>query len=158
MIGSRNDHDEIAKVLSFIHQSSESAVRFRLLAALGEGLKTGATPLDFSAVEFRDIFAAATQAAPDGQLSEGTRMAALQLLGLSTFEKSGGLLLQLLDQAQSQTIQIGVISALSRFNDSSVGQELTKRWDNLSPRLRSQVLSALLARPDRCTALLQAIE
>ena len=158
MIGSHNDHDEIASVLKFTHQSSESAVRFRLLAALGEGLKTGGTPLDLSAMEFRDVFAAATQAAPDGQLSEGTRAAAVQLLGLSTFDQSGGLLLRLLDQAQPQTIQLGVVSALGRFNDPRVGQELTIRWDKLSPRLRTQVLSALLARPDRCLALLQAIQ
>jgi len=45
---------------------------------------------------------------------------------------------------------------LGRFADPQVGPELVKRFDTLTPRLRSSALAALLSRADRATALLQA--
>jgi putative heme-binding domain-containing protein len=63
----------------------------------------------------------------------------------------------LLDQKQSQPVQLAALSTLARFTDPHVGPELTHRWDALTPRLRAEAIGVLMARPDRATALLEAI-
>ena len=158
MIGSRNDHQEVARVLEFIDQATDSVLRFGLLQALGEGLKRAGAPLDISGQQLKGVFVLAAEQAPDRHVAEDARVAAIQLLGLTSFGDSGKLLLSLLDQTQPQPIQIAAVSSLNRFTDPGLGTELIKTWDKLSPRLRSEVLSSLLARPDRASALLKAIQ
>jgi putative heme-binding domain-containing protein len=104
------------------------------------------------------IFASAAESAKDPRASKTTRTEAIRLRGLTSFAESGGLLLSLLDPSQPQTIQSAAVSSLNLFNDSQLGPELTKRWATLSPRLRSEVLSVLLARPDRAVILLKAVK
>jgi putative heme-binding domain-containing protein len=67
-------------------------------------------------------------------------------------------LLSLLDQGQPQKVQLAAVSSLNQFSEPQVGPELVKLWNNFSPRLRSEVLATLLARPDRAIALLKSIE
>ena len=158
MIGSRNDGQEMAQVFSFIDQASQPAIQFDLVRALGDGLKRAGAPFDISEKPLRDVFASAGALAGDPSASEVTRTAGIQLLGLTGFADSGRLLLSLLDQTQPQSVQLAAASSLNRFNDPRLGPELTKLWDKLSPRLRSEVVSVLLARPDRALALLKAVQ
>jgi putative heme-binding domain-containing protein len=83
---------------------------------------------------------------------------AVLLLGQTSFADSSSTLLSLLNLQQPQAIQLAAVSTLARFNDPQVGTELTKRWDSMTPRLRSEAVTVLLARKDRALALLQAIE
>ena len=55
-------------------------------------------------------------------------------------------------------MQLAAISALGRFNRPEVAGELTNRWSWLTPRLRSETITVLLARPERASVLLAAIE
>ena len=64
------------------------------------------------------------------------------------------LLLGLLDLTQPQPVQLAALATLARFNDPQVGAELTQRWNSLTPRLRAEALTALLAAAERATALL----
>ena len=80
------------------------------------------------------------------------------MLGLTSYTKSGNTLLSLLNLQQPQEIQLAAISTLARFNENEVGPELTKRWDSLTPRLRTEAVNVLTARKDRALALLNAIE
>src|SRR5207253_5851621 len=82
---------------------------------------------------------------------------AVQLLGLTSYADSGRRLLSVLALDQPQSVQLAAISALGRFADPQVGQDLVKRFGTMTPRLRSSALAALLARADRATALLQAV-
>ncbi len=158
LVGSRNDHEEVSRVLEYIGNVSEPAISFALVRALGDGLKGGGSLLGISGQQVRELFAAAAKSAVDGQAAEKTRAEAARLLGLTGFADSGGILLSLLDQGQPQVVQLAAISSLGRFNDPQIGQALTKIWAKLSPRLRSETLSVLLARPDRAMALLSAIQ
>src|SRR6266581_6509140 len=99
----------------------------------------------------------ANKEAVDVHAPEATRSEAVQLLGLTSYADSGRRLFSLLSLDQPQSVQLAVISALGRFADPQVGPELVKRFDMLTPRLRSSALSALLARADRGAALLQAV-
>lgn len=159
MIGARNERAEVTRVLEFIDRAAEPILRFGLVRSLGDGLKrAGAPPLDTSGQQLQSVFASASRIASDPNRNEETRTAAIQLLGLARFEDSGTLLLGLLDQAQPQSLQLAATAALSGFNDPGLAPALIKVWNKLSPRLRSEALSALLARPDRALDLLNAIE
>jgi putative heme-binding domain-containing protein len=80
------------------------------------------------------------------------------VLGVASFAESSPTLVSLLNLQQPQPIQLAAVSTLARFIDPAVGPEFTKRWDSMTPRLRSEALTVLLARADRVTALLKAIE
>jgi putative heme-binding domain-containing protein len=107
--------------------------------------------------QLKAIFASATQLAGNARTNETARLEAIQLLGLTSFAESGNRLLSLLTQDEPQSIQLASISALGHFAEPAVGAELTERWNTLTPRLRSEALRVLLARPERATALLNAI-
>jgi putative membrane-bound dehydrogenase-like protein len=157
MIGSRNDHSEVAQVLEFIKNAAEPAFRFDLVRALGEGLKRAGSPMDPLDTQWKQVFASAAGAAKNTSSAQDARLAAIRLLALTRFDDSGVLLLSFLDQTQSQQIQLAAVSSLNHFNDPRLGPALTKTWAKLSPRLRSEIVSVLLARPDRAIALLEAI-
>jgi putative heme-binding domain-containing protein len=55
-------------------------------------------------------------------------------------------------------VQSAALATLARYTNTAVGVELIRRWNTLTPRLRAEALTVLLARPDRASALLQAIE
>jgi putative heme-binding domain-containing protein len=86
------------------------------------------------------------------------RLQAIEVLGLRKFSESGNALLSVLDQHQPEPLQLASVATLARLNDAEVGPELTKRWNTLTPRLRSEVATVLTARKDRAVALLEAVQ
>ena len=157
MIGARNNATEVGRVLEFIDQVGAPKLRFGLVRALGDGLKRAGVRLDIAG-RLKGVFDSARRLASDANEAEETRTAGIQLLGLTRFEDSGHLLLELLDQTQPQAVQLAAVSSLNRFNDPGLGPELIRKWANLGPQVRSAVVSALLARPERAKALLQGVQ
>ena len=80
------------------------------------------------------------------------------MLALTDFQTAGDTLLPLLSPSISQPAQLAVLSALSHFGYSEASAEVIKRWSTLTPRLRSEALNMLIARPERVNLLLSAIE
>jgi putative membrane-bound dehydrogenase-like protein len=158
LVGAARRNSEVAQVIDFIGKVEDLGLSFSLVRALHEGLrKSGAT---FAGVDrnLKSIIARAGATATDGKAAEATRIPAIQLLGVTSFADSGERLLGLLGHNESQSIQLAVLTTLGRFQEPQVGPELVKRWDSLTPRLRSEALAVLLARPDRATVLLKAVE
>jgi putative membrane-bound dehydrogenase-like protein len=156
LVGVQNKKEEVADVLEFIGKIEHQGLKFGLANALGTGLlRSGAPPKIGS--EMGKIFLAAAVAVDDEKAPEETRVEAVRLLGLTTFESSGGTLLGLLNQKQPQSVQLAALSTIGRFTDAQVGIELTKRWNSMTPRVRSDAIPILLARADRVEALLRAI-
>jgi len=158
LVGAKNNKGEVAQVLGFLATVNEPARSFALARALGEGLQRAGSSLAALGGNVTELLVSAGKTAADNQAAEATRAQAVQLLGMTSFAESGSLLLSLLNQSQPQSVQLAAISTLARFSDDHVGPGLTKRWDSLTPRLRAEAVAALLARPDRAVALLQAIE
>ena len=158
MIGAQNKHDDVMRVIEFADKAGEPQVRFDAVRALGVGLRHAGASLDMSQPSLQAIFRSAMVMAPDTSAGPDSRVAAIQLLSLTSFNESGRLLVSLLNPAQPQAIQLAAVGSLNRFNDPRVGAELTKAWNTLSPRLRGDVISALLSRPDRARTLLEAIQ
>jgi putative heme-binding domain-containing protein len=102
--------------------------------------------------------AAARKLAVDEKRSVSTRVRAIQLLAIEPFAASRDELTGLLDQRQPQDVQHAVLTALESFHDPGVARLLLDAWRALGPRTRVAAAEALLARPERITALLDAIE
>lgn len=160
LVGARNRSEEVSNVFHFINMvdASNPAFMFAMMRALGDGLQRAKQPLVSVGGNVTDIFLLAQRAAGNNALPESQRVPAVQLLSHTSYADSGQLLLGLLEQTQPQPVQSAALATLARFTNSQIGGELTRRWNSLTPRLRAEALPVLLARPDRATALLQAIE
>ena len=157
LVGAKNKSEEVAQALDFIGKVKQPDLSFALVHALGDGLRRAGVSL--AGVEsIKRIFKSAAQTAVNGQVAEATRAQAVELLALTSFAESGQLLLSLLNLNQPQAVQLAALSTLGRFTDPQIGPELTAHWNSLTPRLRAEALRVLLARSDRASALLQAIE
>jgi putative heme-binding domain-containing protein len=134
-------------------------LRFSLVGALGEGLAKSGNSLAKADADgkLQSIFAEATTTASDSKAEESARVAAVDLLAFTSFPESGKTLLDVLDKDSSQNVQVAAVEAVAKFSDPQVAAELIKRWPNYSSRIKSDVKSVLLGRPDRAIALLNAI-
>jgi putative heme-binding domain-containing protein len=157
IIGAKNNPGEIAQVMDYLANTGDHALSFSLVRALGDGLKRAGSSLDKLA-EVKPIFDTAKQVASDDKSGETTRVQAIQLLGVASFADSSPTLFSLLNQNQSQAIQLAAVDSLGHFTSPEVASVLIKNWNSFTPRLRSETLSTLLARPERVTLLLNAIE
>ncbi len=157
VIGAKNDAVEISAVLSFVSQESPSAA---LVRALGDGLHRAGSSLAQADKEGRlkGIFAGAAATAADAMASESKRTQAIALLGLTSFKDSGAALAACLRADEPVPIQLAAVAALGSFGGAGVSEPLLHDWPAFSPRVRSETLSLLLARPERALALLDAIE
>ena len=156
VIGARPDTNDVAAVLDFVAQSTDPALAFALIHGLGEGLQRARAALPAESI--RPVIARAAMLAADRSQPAAARVEAVELLALTTFAESGARLLSLLELNEPQTVQLAAMHTLGRFTDAKIGPALTQRWTSLTPRLREETLRVLLARPERATALLQAVE
>jgi putative membrane-bound dehydrogenase-like protein len=130
------------------------------LARQGRSLKD-VLPAEASAGATRilnDLLANARIVAADEKGPLKQRADSLDILVLGSFADARDLLVKLLDQRQPQEVQQAALATLSRFTDPSVGPLLLEAWPALSPRMRVLGGEALLARRERVSALLDAIE
>ena len=157
-VGAKNRPEEVGAALNFIGQVDDPALMFAMTRALGDGLQRAHRPLSSAGESLNGVLLRAQAEAVNSAAPEALRVTAIQLLVHTRYEASGKLLLGLLDLAQTQAVQLAALATLESFTGIPIGAELTSRWNTLTPRLRAGVLTALLARSERATALLQAIE
>lgn len=160
LVGARNDSKEVNQVIAFISKVNEPGLSFSLVRALGDGLKRSNLSLQQAdtAGDLQPVFKNAEKLVADGKADETARVAAIQLLGLSSYQTSGAILVPLLKSGDQPAIQLATISTLAHFQGTQVGSDLTANWPAYSPRVRSQAVSVLLARPERATVLLKAVQ
>jgi putative heme-binding domain-containing protein len=79
-------------------------------------------------------------------------------VGPYTIADSGDMLLLPLGSGQPESVQSAAIAALGHFDDSRIAPTLIQRWRVLTPRLRQEAASALLAKASRVGAVLTAVE
>ena len=158
LVGAKNSHEEVARVVGFATHANEPALGFAVLRALSDGLQRAGASLSGLGQEAKPVLASANKTAVDDHAVEAARVQAIQLIGASGYGASGETLLSLLDLKQPQAVQLAAMSSLNRFNDAQVGPELIRRWATMTPRLRSEALAVLIARPERAKALLDAIQ
>ncbi|MBL8867158.1 MAG: c-type cytochrome, partial [Planctomycetia bacterium] len=104
------------------------------------------------------LLSGALKSLSDDKLPTAARVEAIRSLSLGKLADVRGPLVKLLDLRQPGEVQLAALGVLDRFNDPELPAVLLKNWETLSPRLRAAAGDALLARPERAKALLDAIE
>ena len=160
LLGARHEAAEVATVLEFLAPDREPAVAFGLVRALGEGAKRGKTTLTAldPAGKLQTVYAQAAITVAQATAPLPLRLEAAGLLGSTTFPVAGPALASLLSRENPEALQLAAIVNLARFSEPRAGRELTNHWADFAPRARSQAVAALLARPDRATLLLEALQ
>jgi putative membrane-bound dehydrogenase-like protein len=139
-IGARNKRDETEKALPFLR---DAEIAYALAFAEGGG-SVGA-----------EIFGRAVKVASDPQAAD--RLAAVKLIALGRSGEAQAMLLSLIHPGEAEPIQRVAIAGLSKSPGSNVAARMVQQWSSLTPSVRADVLSLLLARPERVRVLLNAI-
>ena len=163
MIGAKGQIDEVNQALDFINSARlDIFPAFTLLTSLGEGLhRIGSS---FALVDpqgrLQRFFDQALQMATDGTVVENVRIAALRLLGVSSYAAAdpGDALQFLLGTGESDAIQVATIDTFGRYENPAIPTSLIARWPELTQVVRAQIVTAFLSRTDRVGAVLQALE
>ena len=158
LVAAQGRREEVARALEFFNQASDATLKFTMAQALGDGLQRAGESLANAGGPAKDVLALATLAATNAERSEAERVVAVRLLAHRTFGEAGDLLFGLLDQKETQSVQLAALTTLARFADPQVGLRLTALWNSFTPRLQAETLTVLLARPERAGVLLKAIE
>ncbi len=163
MIGVRGRAEDLAQAIGFMDQLvSEPRQALPVLYALGEGLHRSGSSLTSADpdAQLKPFYIPALNGILNYSVPEPLYLASLQLLSVQpeTFANLGDLLLLQLGSAQPETIQSAVLETLGRFDDPRIAPALIQRWRVLTPRLRRDAVTALLARSDRVGAVLAALE
>jgi putative membrane-bound dehydrogenase-like protein len=163
LIGAAGRDDEVHYALGVISaQRPDPPTSFALANALASGVRRSSRAAELRAELqpfLRPILDDAASAAMNRELSDGTRVQAIGLLGVAgSVAESSPRLLSLLGAAEPQPVQSAAIAALDHLDDGSMAEDLLKRLRGLSPRIRSEAVTVLLKRPGRAAALLRAME
>ncbi|HUR46059.1 MAG TPA: PVC-type heme-binding CxxCH protein, partial [Candidatus Saccharimonadales bacterium] len=156
-IGAAHQKEQIDNVVHFLSQEIQPAFLFSLVRSLSEGLARGGSSLAKSKVDLNPVLQRAEAVAMDSGMEEATRLSALELMSNLPFSQAGEKLLSLLSARQAEPLQLAALHALKQYPGASVAAEVLKHWRDLTPRLRSEVLAALLERPERTLELLASI-
>ena len=162
LIGAKNDNAEIAQVLEFI-AASKTATVFPLVAALGEGLQRANSSLAALATadragNLKKIFDNAAALASDNGVAANERVQAVKLIGVADDARYASTLLNLLDVNQPQELQTAAVDGLGKIDSPGIAAELLSRWKTLTPRVRTEAMTVLLARPERASAVLKGVQ
>lgn len=171
MIGASGNREEIARMLTNVADGDPSTAQEDaiLLDGLGQGMKNSAMPLSAwwtnppthaadALTRLRKRFECAALLVRNEKGTPEERISAAGLLAFGPFDLAGSALAETLTPTTPGNIQLASARALAAHGDSKVPEQLLHNWKGYGPSLRIAVLDALLARPDRVLALLEAIE
>jgi putative membrane-bound dehydrogenase-like protein len=163
MLGVEGQLGDVVQALEYVRRAHLAPLQsFAFLAAVGDGLYRTASALPL--VDARGLllpfYVQARDATIAGNLlAPATRVAAMQLLGFSTYSYSdlADWLLILCNPGTIPSVQAAAISTLCRYNDPRAVSALLDKWASLNPLSRTQALDAWLSRDIHVPAVIQAI-
>lgn len=162
LIAAQKKTNDISLLVSYLGGLGNHNQTFALARALISGLQRTGMPVTTLGAEAQTKLGAigqqAAQASTDQNAPDLQRIPAVQLLGSLNWSEAGSALSSLLAPNQSQPVQQAAISALARFREAEAGAALVQGWPQFTPRSRTEVLAALLSRPQQISELLAAIE
>jgi putative heme-binding domain-containing protein len=105
-----------------------------------------------------DLFRLAQPIVKDVKHPAGQRLLAIWLLAHSSWDDAKSTLVPLVTDAPEQEFRLAALRALASHTDKEVPTLLLKAWGSATPAVRREMLEAMLRRPERVAALLDAIE
>lgn len=171
MTASSPDEAQTVRLLDALSLSSAKLgnVHFALLDGLIQGWQArglsaeslwtkGSDPLKKALEPLKGLLARADVLAMDEKQVVEERQKAIRLLGVRPLKESRKTLLALLSPTEPPPVQIASVRTLSQYADAGVAPVLLEEWRSYGPTVRREVVEALLSRPQRVTALLDAME
>ncbi len=171
LVGARPDDADLARALRLLAAGDGKAEAWQaaVLEGLGQGLRNRRRPLarlwEQPPAALKDaveqalpFFRRAAAAALDAKRPTAERVAATRLLGYGPRAAAKPALRELLSPRQPAELQTAAVRALSLGDGDDVAGALLAGWGGFSPSVRREALEALFARPDRLSALLDAVE
>ena len=131
-----------------------------LLRALGEGLRRRGMTIQKADPQglLGDVFAAAAANAIDDGMKDSVRSDAIRMLSFAPPAKSTPVLTACLAAGQPGRVQAAAIATLAESPSHDVTKKLIAHWPGLAKNGQQAALTALLARDERATELLAAIQ
>ncbi|MBI3863753.1 MAG: c-type cytochrome [Planctomycetia bacterium] len=137
-----------------------------VISGLGEGTRRKGKPLAAVFAELeprvnlmtRNLLEGAARLVVDARAGVSDRIQAAGMLGFGTFAAAKEPLFDCLDSRQPSDLQLAAIRTLAAFAEPEVGTRLLAGWGNYSPPVRTEVVEAMLSRPDRIPLLFDEIE
>ncbi len=159
IVGARNIPIELNGVfatLGNLKPGEASAV----LRALGTGLRHAGSNLRQADKDKKldGIFSEAAIAVRNSKAADPARLEAIKLVSLDSPKQAVPTLIDCLAKSQPEAVQFAGVEALGQFSGSEVTDAFIKHWPDLGKKARTAVFAVMLARPERATALLNAIE
>jgi putative heme-binding domain-containing protein len=163
MIGCSGSMDEVGQVLDFVlRYGTDDLQTFGLMSGLGDGLlrtRSSLALVDPNG-QLQVLYDAAVTDALAPVSSEALRLSALRFLGVSPYAYTniGLWVIALLDSGSSERVQSAVLATLGQWDDPAIATNVLIRWQNFTPALRTQALTALLNRNSRIDTVLAGLE
>jgi putative heme-binding domain-containing protein len=169
LTGASASESDLARLLPRLLEKKDGGVapwQLAVLQSVGAGLAQRGRTLDqlwqqpalkATHAELQGIFTKTAAVAKDDKQPLGERIAAVKLISYGPFDLLAANVTDLLTPAQPQELQLAAVRALSTPSNAKVGPLLIAPWSGYSPTVRREVTEALLARPERVRALLDAI-
>jgi len=154
LMAARLDASQLTALIHKFEAESNKAVAYDWAQSLASGLERAGREQQ---ALFEPLFQSAAQSAGSRTAPEQERLAAIKLLGNSSFERAKGLT-DLLNPAETPTIQSAALRTLGRFNDAAGNADLLARWNSFTPSLRTELLDIMISRVDRATLVLKEVQ
>ncbi len=148
---------EAAQLIEFLAKHEPNPLWLR---ALGDGLRRRGSSIEKadSGHKLSAVFAKAAGTVRDAKAADAARIEAINLVSLDAPKQAMPALLACLEKSQPEAVQSASVSALGQFSGSEVSGAFIAHWPDLQRKARTAALAVMLARPERATALLHAIE
>jgi len=96
--------------------------------------------------------------AQDIRVAVPDRVAAVRLLAFASYDQAASTFRTLLDPGQPLDLQLAAVDSMNALTDRKAVLAMLAGWDRYTPRLRKDVLDALMSREDRLVVLVDALE
>ncbi len=164
LVGSGRDPSEAGAILDALADQDPHWQRAALNGLAG-GVARRGTPFPSFLDKLPDhrrqateLLIVATKPAADPKAGEEERVAAARLLAHTPWEASGPVLTKLAASDETPTpVRVAAIGALDAHPRPEIAALLLAGWRGYTPAVRSEVLEALVRRPDRAAVLLDAV-
>lgn len=130
------------------------------LKALGDGLKRAGSSIEQADTgrKLAAVFTRAATTAADAGARESARLEAIALLGVASPAQAREALTRCLVAGVPETVQVAAARTLAERTGTEITTALISGWPGYAAKTKDAVLSALVAREDRATALLKAVQ
>jgi putative heme-binding domain-containing protein len=168
-IGARGDAKELATLaeeVASLHGAHPNFASDLLVAALqGSGSKRNVVREQLARASggatdriLATVLSKALKMASSEEVPADVRSTAIGVLALGELPQSSDLLIELLTPRHPQEVQGAALAALGEFEREEAIQAIVDAWPGMSPALRTQAASVLLARAFSARTMLEAME